>query len=440
MRSQNTLARASEVHGVSFLRGHDVKLRFCPAPVDSGVFFVRTDLPAHPSVPARVEYVVPRERRTTIQRGEAVVEMVEHVLAALAGLQIDNCRIEIDAPESPGCDGSSLAFTKALRDAGIVRQGKERELLVIRSPITLKEGGSSLEARPSSEHRLALSYTLDYGHRSPIARQVHSVSLTPESFTDGLADCRTFLLAEEADALRKAGIGARTTTADVLVFGPDGPIENTLRHENEPARHKVLDMVGDLSLIGKDISGHVVAHRSGHQLNAALVRELLRLDGGVDSTEIAFREGGSELDVNQVMKILPHRYPFLLIDRVLELDASRRLLAIKNVSINEPFFIGHWPGRPIMPGVLILEALAQAAGILIGRKFDPTEFFAMLASMEDVKLRRPVTPGDQLLLEIDRFRIRSRLIEAYGVARVGNRLAAEARLRFALIPIEQVAA
>lgn len=436
MRSQNTLARPTEVRGVSFLRGYDVQLRFCPAPADSGVQFVRTDLPGHPGVPAHVDYVVPRERRTTLQRGEAVVEMVEHVLAALAGLRIDNCRVEIDAPESPGCDGSSRAFTEALHRAGLVNQQKPRERLVIRRPISIEEGGSSLEALPESDDRLSLTYHLDYGQVSPIERQDHTVDLTPNSFASDLADSRTFLLAEEAEALRKAGIGARATTSDLLVFGPDGPIENALRHQNEPARHKVLDMVGDLSLLGKDLAGRVVARRSGHQLNAALVRELLKAEGELAPPGPTSREGDPALDVGQIMRVLPHRYPFLLIDRVLEIEPGRRITAVKNVSVNEPFFRGHWPDRPIMPGVLILEALAQAAGIIIGGQFRREEHVAMLASMEEVKLRRPVTPGDQLQLDVGRFRMRSRLIEASGVARVGEKVVAEARLRFALVPAE----
>jgi UDP-3-O-[3-hydroxymyristoyl] N-acetylglucosamine deacetylase/3-hydroxyacyl-[acyl-carrier-protein] dehydratase len=392
------------------------------------VVFVRTDLPGHPSVPALVEHVVPRERRTTLQRGEAVVEMVEHVLAALAGQRVDNCRVEIDAPESPGCDGSSRAFLEALREAGTLPQNRPRTRLVVRRPVSVAEGGSALEARPAPDDGLALTYRLDYGPESPIGRQEYSVALSPESFAADLAPSRTFLLAEEAEALRRAGIGARATTADVLVFGPDGPIENALRFDNEPARHKVLDMVGDLALLGRDLVGHVVAHRSGHQLNAALVRELLKDEAAEPA-----------LDITKIMRILPHRYPFLLIDRVQEMERRKGLRALKNVTANEPFFLGHWPSRPIMPGVLILEALAQAAGVLIAQEFDAAEHLAVLASIEDVKLRRQVIPGDQLLLEIDRFRMRSRLVEAHGAARVGDALAAQAVLRFAMVRAHEAA-
>jgi UDP-3-O-[3-hydroxymyristoyl] N-acetylglucosamine deacetylase/3-hydroxyacyl-[acyl-carrier-protein] dehydratase len=430
--------------GVGYLLGSDVRVRFCPAPADTGVVFVRTDLPGCPEVPARVEHVIPRERRTVLQRGEAVVEMVEHVLASLSGLRIDNCRVEIDAPETPGCDGSSLQFTEALAEAGMIEQDRPRESLFIRSPVTVKDGKSTLTAHPGVGDRLVLTYNLDYGSHTPIGRQSHFVELCPDSFSQEVASSRTFLLAQEADMLRKTGIGSRTATTDLLIFGEDGPIDNELRFPNECARHKILDMVGDLALLGKDLVGHVVAHRSGHALNAELVRELLKL--GKDDWSNAEQSPSDPeapppvMDVEAVMKILPHRYPFLLIDRVLSMEPNKNLLALKNVTCNEPFFVGHWPTHPIMPGVLIIEALAQAAGILIGQVFHPSRNLAMLVSIDDTKLRRKVVPGDQLHLEIHSFRSRTKIVEASGIARVGDQVAAEARLRFAIMPIEASAA
>lgn len=441
MRAQNTLARDAEVRGVGFLMGSDVRLRFRPSPANTGVVFARTDLPGSPEIPAHVRHVVPRERRTALQRGEAVVEMVEHVLAALSGLCIDNCRVEIDSAETPGCDGSSLQFTDALRSAGVAQQGERRPVLTIRKPVAIREGKATLTAYPGPDERLVLTYNLDYGQTSPIVRQSHFLELSPDAFAHDIAPSRTFLLAREAEALRQAGIGRRTSTADLLIFGEDGPIGNELRYPNECARHKLLDMVGDFALLGKDISGHIVAHRSGHQLNAELVRELLRLEQeDADDQPDTAASPGPVLDIGGIMELLPHRYPFLLVDRVLELEAGKRLAAIKNVSCNEPFFMGHWPGRPIMPGVLILEALAQAAGILIAQQFAPSEHVAMIASIDDVKLRRRVTPGDQLTLEIGAYRARSRLVEASGVARVGEQVAAEAKLRFAIVKTQDRAA
>lgn len=434
-RQQRTIARETVVRGVGFLTGADVTVRFHPAKAETGVVFVRGDLPGLPSVPAHVRHVVPRQRRTTLQRGEAAVEMVEHVMAALAGLRIDNCLVELDAGETPGCDGSSRAFVEALTDAGLVEQDRPRASLRIQRPITVQDGTATLTAHPGGDDRLVLSYNLDYGRESPIGAQSFFLDISPESFRDQLATSRTFLLAEEAKSLRQAGIGARTTEADLLVFGPDGPIGNTLRFPDECVRHKMLDLVGDLALAGTDLIGHVVAHRSGHQLNAELVRSLL---DAVKRAPSAPAATAPVLDIGAIMKILPHRFPFLLIDRVLEIDGSRRVVALKNVSSNEPFFAGHWPNRPVMPGVLIVEALAQAGGILLAQQYDPTTSLAMLASIDHVKIRRPVVPGDQLRLEVEVVRAKGRMADVQGVARVGEHLAAEARIRFAIVPNDQV--
>lgn len=277
-RLQRTIARDTEVRGVGFIAGHDVVLRFRPAAADAGVVFVRTDLPGRPSVEARIDRVVPSQRRTTLRRGEATVEMVEHVMAALAGLRVDNCTVEIDAPETPGCDGSSRAFAEAIAAAGTVALDRPREVLVVERPVTVREGGAVLTAHPGAGHGYVLAYQLDYGRDNPIGTQSLFLTLTPESFAAELAASRTFLLQAEAEALRKAGVGTRATEADLLIFGPHGVIGNTLRYADECVRHKILDMVGDLALLGKDIVGHVVAYRSGHQLNAALVRALAATD------------------------------------------------------------------------------------------------------------------------------------------------------------------
>ena len=252
-RPQRTLLRAAEVTGVGFLTGSEVRLRFLPAPPTSGVVFVRSDLPGRPRLPAHVSQVTGTQRRTTLGRTPIQVSLVEHVLAALAGLRIDNCIVEIDAPEPPGLDGSAAGFVLALSAAG-------NATLTLHPP--LEESGTSL----------TMTYFLDYGRFSPIIRQVHTQTITPGTFMRGLAPCRTFLLEAEADALRQQGIGRSTTTSDLIVFGDRGPIDNELRFANEPARHKVLDMVGDLSLIGADLCGHVIACRSGHPLNVELAR------------------------------------------------------------------------------------------------------------------------------------------------------------------------
>lgn len=273
-RCQRTVARPAEVEGIGYLTGADVRLRFVPAPPDTGVVFVRTDLepPAH--LPARIGNVTGTERRTTLGRAPAQVGLVEHVLAALAGLRIDNCFVEVDAPEPPGLDGSAQQFVSILQRAGAEPQAARRAVWAVRTPVLISRQGASLALHPAEDDRLKVSYFLDYGMGSPIGRQFHSEVITPEHFANHLAPCRTFLLESEAAELRRQGLGTRTTPSDLLVFGPRGPIHNRLRFANEPARHKVLDIIGDLSLLGHDLSGHVVAYRSGHCLNAALVRAL----------------------------------------------------------------------------------------------------------------------------------------------------------------------
>ena len=271
-RWQRTIGESAEVHGLGFLTGAMVRLRFLPAPPSTGVVFVRTDLRPCVYVPARIDQVTDTRRRTTLGRPPGHVALVEHVLAALAGLRIDNCFVELDAPEPPGLDGSARRFVEALCRTPPVIQVARREILSVEAPVIVAKNGATLTLHPAVRDELRISYLLDYGKDSPIGWQVHTQTLTPESFALELADCRTFILESEVDELRRQGLGARTTAADLLVFGKSGPIDNKLRFANEPARHKVLDIVGDLSLLGCSLRGHLVAYRSGHPLNVELVR------------------------------------------------------------------------------------------------------------------------------------------------------------------------
>lgn len=278
-RLQRTIARATAVRGIGFILGSDVTLRFLPSGADSGIVFSRIDLPGRPTVRASIGNVVPRKRRTALERGSAVVEMVEHVMAALAGLQIDNCLIEIDAPDTPGLDGSSLAYVQALTAAGTTLLNRPRVVLEIDRPVAVREGATTLVAQPVAGPVLELVYHLEYPPEHPIGSQKFELAVSPEAFRDELAGSRTFLLEAEARELRRAGIGKRATEADLLVFGPAGPLGNSLRHPDECARHKVLDLVGDLALLEMDVHGRLIAHRSGHQQNASLVRLLAEMAG-----------------------------------------------------------------------------------------------------------------------------------------------------------------
>ena len=302
-RPQRTIERATEVCGTGFLTGATVRLRFLPAPPHTGIVFQRSDLRHTPRIAAHIDNVTGTDRRTTLGTSPAQVGLVEHVMAALAGLRIDNCVVDVNAPEPPGLDGSAQTFVEVLHSAGICLQPARRPVWLIDHSVIINQGNASLAIhplsavascqlsvvseegdssslttdnwQPATAHDLVVSYFLDYGLTSPIVRQVYTGAINPMTFAQELARSRTFLLEAEAHALRKQGLGSQTTMADLLVFGPQGPIDNRLRFANEPARHKALDIVGDLALLGMDLVGHVTAVRSGHPLNAALVRALL---------------------------------------------------------------------------------------------------------------------------------------------------------------------
>ena len=287
-RYQRTIARPAELTGVGFLTGAAVTLRFHPAPASTGVVFVRTDLKPPVQIPARIEQVTGTARRTTLGEAPAHVALVEHVLAALAGMRIDNCYVELNAPEPPGLDGSALRFAQALRQAGAVLQPARRATCRVEETVVVSQNGATLALHPDPEDGLKISYVLDYGLNSPIDRQLYTQAVTPQTFLNEVACCRTFILESEAQELKRQGLGARTTAADLLVFGRRGAIDNRLRFANEPARHKILDIIGDLSLVGRDVRGHLVAYRSGHPLNIELVRRLKeRLANGCDAPRLA---------------------------------------------------------------------------------------------------------------------------------------------------------
>lgn len=278
-RPQRTIASHAEISGIGFLTGADIQLRFSPARPEHGIAFVRTDRLYAPPIPALVEYAVPRQRRTAIQRCGVAVEMIEHVMAALAGLQIDNCLVQLNGPEPPGCDGSSLPFAERLLDAGIIEQDAPRKCLDVTRQFSVQGDGAQFVAgTPASEHKLSIEYRLDYGPASAIAAQSHSVVVTPETFMQEIAFARTFLLEAEAHTLRAQGYGKRTTSRDLLIFAAAGPIDNTLRAPDECARHKILDCIGDLALCGFDLHGHIEASRSGHHLNAEFIRRLKQIN------------------------------------------------------------------------------------------------------------------------------------------------------------------
>lgn len=273
-RPQRTLASSTTVEGVGLVTGVRVRVRFLPAPPDAGVVFRRTDRPGVADVPALAKAVTDTRRRTTLGPAADGVTLVEHLLAALAGLRVDNCRIEINAPEPPGLDGSAAGYVAAIEAAGVVEQIGRRPVRGVAAPVVVSAGGATIGLHPAPGTGLTVSYLLDYGATGPIPRQTFTRNLRPDAFAREIAGCRTFVTEAEADALRAQGIGRHLTPADLLVYGPRGPIGNRPRFADEPARHKVLDIVGDLALCGFDLAGHVVAYRSGHALNVELARTL----------------------------------------------------------------------------------------------------------------------------------------------------------------------
>lgn len=437
MKRQHTIANDVEIEGCGLFTGEQVRVRVRPGEPYSGVWFVRTDQSPPIRIAARVENVSKRARRTSLRNGTVAIETVEHCLSACAGLELDNLEIELNANELPAFDGSCLPLLERLRQAGIREQDAPRDAHVIRDVARVVDGDSELVALPPldpDEDVLEIFYDLDYGPDNPIGHQNYRVVLTPDSFEANIAPARTFVLESEAAQLRAAGLGLHLGYQDVLVFGPEGPIDNQLRFPNECVRHKILDLIGDLTLLGRPIVGRVFARKSGHSLNHALVRALR--EQHETSQRRAFLIQKPLVDIHRIQRILPHRYPFLMVDRIIETEGAKRVVGLKNVTINEAYFQGHYPGDPIMPGVLIIEALAQISGILLSQELEHKGKVAVLLSLDKVKFRRPVRPGDQLILEAEAIRVRSSTGHVKGRALVAGEPVAEAEIKFILTDAE----
>jgi UDP-3-O-[3-hydroxymyristoyl] N-acetylglucosamine deacetylase / 3-hydroxyacyl-[acyl-carrier-protein] dehydratase len=456
IEEQQTISQPASGSGIGLHTGCQSTITFKPAQPGYGVRFVRTDLPGNPEVPADIDHVVGLDRGTTIQKGEAKVYTVEHVLAAVAGLQIDNLIIELDNIEPPVYDGSAKPFVDILLQGGVVRQSQPKEFFVIDSHLAYSEKarGVDIVVVPSDEFRI--TFLVDYKNPALGTQYTSLVSLEDE-FVNEFAAARTFCFLSEIEMMKERGIikGGGLDSAIVIcdhdidqaeverlrklfglqqdVFiGKTGILNDVpLRFYNEPVRHKTVDLIGDLFLIGAPIKGHVLAARSGHAANVALAKKMRSLYQKKQMRKkFSSRSSGDHiLDINAILKILPHRYPFLLIDRIIDIEPEKSVSAIKNVTINEPFFQGHFPGHPIMPGVLIVEAMAQAGGfLLLNTVANPEGKVVYFLGIDGVRFRRPVLPGDQLRFELKMVSYRRGVCKMTGETFVGDTLVCEAEM------------
>jgi len=428
-KNQRTIQKPAEVEGPGLFGGQKSRVRLLPAPPGSGVSFVRVDLPGKPRLPVNPDTVTTKFRRSAVSGENAEIETIEHLMSAIGGLELDNLEIEIDASEVPNVDGSSLPFVQAIRGAGIAEQPEPKKVHVVREPISVTDSEASIVALPA-ENGLTLSYTMSYPG-TPLGQQHFTFEVDEESYVKNVSPSRTFCLQSEAEAFIQQGLGKGANYQNTLVVGPQGPVENQFRFPDEPVRHKVLDLLGDLTTLGAGLRAHVVAVRSGHTANIKFVKKIA---SAFEEGEQALPKAGRTLlDVREITKIIPHRFPFLLIDKVIELEGYRRAVGIKNVTFNEPFFQGHFPDQPIMPGVLQIEAMAQLAGALLMRKSENQGKVAVLLSLDGVKLRKSVIPGDQLRIEVETLKVKARTGEVYTRATVDGALVAEANMKFMLM-------
>jgi UDP-3-O-[3-hydroxymyristoyl] N-acetylglucosamine deacetylase/3-hydroxyacyl-[acyl-carrier-protein] dehydratase len=423
--SRRTVARDASISGVGLHLGVACRLTVKPAPSGAGIVFRRTDLSGAPVIPARVERAVLTERRTQLGSDPVSVHTVEHVLAAIAGLELDDLVVELDGPEPPIGDGSAGPFVELLREAGIAQQPGSVQYLRVTEPVRITDGESRYEAYPADG--LELEVSIDFAHPL-VGRQSGRFVVTPDLFERELAGARTFGFAREVRALRGRGLIRGGSTQSAIVLDEGGVVDNALRWPDEFVRHKVLDCVGDLALAGGRVRARVVADRPSHRGTVLLVRAIIAAAGNGGLSERVAEEK-TVFGIEEIMRVIPHRYPFLLVDRILEVEEGKRVVGLKNVTINEPFFQGHFPGHPIMPGVLIIEAMAQVGGVLLlGAIPEPQKKVVYFTTLNNVKWRRPVKPGDQLRFELELLQVRGSVAKMFGVARVDGEVVAEAEM------------
>ncbi|MDP0497539.1 MAG: bifunctional UDP-3-O-[3-hydroxymyristoyl] N-acetylglucosamine deacetylase/3-hydroxyacyl-ACP dehydratase [Verrucomicrobiota bacterium JB024] len=434
---QRSILRDASIKGKSLHTGEEVNLTLKPAPANHGIVFRRVDLYGKPEIKPDVSLVSELIRSTTISSGHTKIHTIEHVLSALNGMAIDNVLIEMDASEPPILDGSAKHFVNLIQQAEPVELDAEREFIELTEPVSVTNGSSSLIALPYDGLKVTCTSADDRG----IHTQHVSMDIDPESYVAQIAPARTFTIYEDIEELLKLGkIQGGSLDSAIVIKGDKILSKEPLRFKDEFARHKILDVIGDICLLGKPLKAHIIAVRTGHALNAKLCQAIVKSLDKPKAKKTAERgpqqvlPDETELDIRRILDTLPHRYPFVMIDRVIKIsEDGDALVAMKNVTYNEPYFLGHFPGQPVMPGVLQVEAMAQAAGILMLRRISSENKIAFFMSCDKVKFRRAVIPGDQIVIEVRLTKNRgNRIGVAEGTCKVNDKVVSSAELMFTI--------
>lgn len=437
IEQQKTIAREISYSGVGLHTGVKTKILFKPAPPNSGIKFVRVDLPSQPVIDANIENVTGITRGTTLGQNGAEIHTVEHLMAVFCGLGIDNLIVEIDSNESPVADGSALPFLKVLKESKIKVQDVSKSYFAVTQPIEFSKGDVQLIALPYNGFKV--SCTIDYNH--PVLKtQFFSSPITEEIFEREIAPSRTYCFDYEIEALKKRGLARGGNLENAVVIGEKGFHNKSLRFKDECVRHKILDLIGDLYLLGKSLKAHITAIKCGHPSNVALAKKMHEfmassLKSSPQKPDVSVNKipQGKVLDISEIQKIIPHRYPFLFVDKIVIVEEEKKAVGFKNLTINENFFNGHFPGHPIMPGVLIVESMAQTSCVLFLSRPDLRDKIAYFMAIREVKFRRPVFPGDQLRLEVEILKPKTRGGIIKGLAYIEDKVAAEAEFMFSLV-------